>query len=56
MTRNLHTAITRARNLVVLVGMENTLYKMVENARETLRYSGLADKLIRSARLSSLRL
>lgn len=57
MTRNLlYTAITRARNLVVLVGMENTLYKMVENARETLRYSGLADKLIRSARLSSLRL
>jgi len=56
MTRNLlYTAITRARDLVILVGMENTLYKMVDNARETLRYSGLADKLIRSAKLSSLR-
>lgn len=55
MTRNLlYTAITRARDLVIVVGMESTLYKMVDNARETLRYSGLADKLVRSVKLSGL--
>jgi exodeoxyribonuclease V alpha subunit len=48
MTRNLlYTAVTRAKDLVVLVGSENTLRAMVENNRETLRYSGLADKLCR---------
>lgn len=46
LTRNLlYTAITRARSLVVLVGMENTLHEMIENDREALRYSGLGDKL-----------
>jgi len=46
MTRNLlYTAITRAKNLVVLVGMESTLKEMIANERETLRYSGLKDKL-----------
>lgn len=48
MTRNLlYTAVTRARNLVVLVGMESILSEMVNNQRETLRYSGLAEKLQR---------
>jgi exodeoxyribonuclease V alpha subunit len=47
MTRNLlYTAVTRAREMVVLVGDEDILLGMVGNKRETLRYSGLADKLI----------
>jgi exodeoxyribonuclease V alpha subunit len=46
MTRNLlYTAVTRAKNLVVLVGMEEVLRAMIENERETLRYSGLCGKL-----------
>ena len=46
MTRNLlYTAVTRARELVVVVGLENTLAAMVENVRETMRYSGLENKL-----------
>jgi exodeoxyribonuclease V alpha subunit len=45
MTRNLlYTAVTRARKMVILVGSENTLRDMIENDRETLRYSGLATK------------
>lgn len=48
MTRNLlYTAVTRARNMVVLVGDEGFLYEMVGNEREMLRYSGLLDKLKR---------
>jgi exodeoxyribonuclease V alpha subunit len=46
MTRNLlYTAVTRAKKMVVLVGDEDSLQKMVENKRETLRYSGLSNKL-----------
>ena len=46
MTRNLlYTAVTRAKDLVVLVGDEEAIYKMIGNERETLRYSGLTDKL-----------
>lgn len=46
MTRNiLYTAVTRARDLVVLVGDERILEDMVLNEREMLRYSGLSDKL-----------
>lgn len=46
MTRNLlYTAVTRAKDLVVIVGDENSLADMVGNVREALRYSGLADKL-----------
>ncbi len=46
MTRNLlYTAVTRAKQMVVLVGYEETLHNMVGNKRETLRYSGLSDKL-----------
>lgn len=48
MTRNLlYTAVTRARDLVVLVGFEESLYKMIDNEREMLRFSGLADKIRR---------
>lgn len=55
MTRNLlYTAVTRARNLVVLVGDESFLYEMVANEREMLRYSGLSDKLKRFAIFSDI--
>lgn len=48
MTRNLlYTAVTRARELVVLVGDEESLARMVGNESENLRYSGLSDKLKR---------
>ena len=42
LTRNLlYTAITRAKELVVLVGEERFLLKMIQNNRITKRYSGL---------------
>lgn len=42
MYRNLlYTAVTRARQLLVLVGSENVLMKMVSNDRRSLRYTGL---------------
>ena len=37
----LYTGITRAKNMVILVGMERTVHSMVENDRKTRRYSGL---------------
>ncbi|WP_094548949.1 ATP-dependent RecD-like DNA helicase [Petroclostridium xylanilyticum] len=46
MSRNLlYTALTRARELVVLVGKEGTIKMMIDNNREMKRYSGLAEKL-----------
>lgn len=46
MTRNLfYTAVTRARELVVLVGLQHSIKAMVDNNRETKRYSGLEHKL-----------
>lgn len=48
LTRNLiYTAITRARQLVVLVGEEKYLYMMIKNNRIAKRYSAL-DKKIRN--------
>lgn len=48
LTRNLlYTAITRARDLVVLVGDQKYLYTMINNNRITKRYSAL-DKKIRN--------
>ena len=44
--RNLfYTAVTRAKKLVVLVGRENCVQKMVENKSEQIRYTGLEQKL-----------
>ena len=44
MTRNLlFTAVTRARNVVVLVGAKQTIANMVSNTYTTRRYSLLAD-------------
>ncbi len=46
MSRNLfYTAVTRARELVVLVGRESVIKHMVDNNREIDRYSGLGRKL-----------
>ncbi|MFI3173837.1 MAG: ATP-dependent RecD-like DNA helicase [Bacillota bacterium] len=47
MTRNLlYTAITRAKQLVVLVGVKEVMLKMVENNREINRNTGLTRKII----------
>ena len=46
MTRNLlYTAITRAREMVILVGARDCLDDMIENDRETKRNSDLSGKL-----------
>ncbi len=43
MTRNLlYTAVTRAKDMVILIGREEALLQMVENAQESVRYTGLA--------------
>jgi exodeoxyribonuclease V alpha subunit len=55
MTRNLlYTAVTRAKQMVVLVGDEISLQNMVENRRETLRHSGLSDKLKNLSRYADI--
>ncbi|MCL2702176.1 MAG: ATP-dependent RecD-like DNA helicase [Defluviitaleaceae bacterium] len=46
MTRNLlYTAVTRARELVVLVGLPETMYAMVRNNREVRRFSALDHRI-----------
>ncbi len=42
----LYTAVTRAKKLVVLVGREEIVRKMVDNNRMAVRYSSLKKKLI----------
>ena len=41
----LYTAITRARELLIIVGREDTVAAMVENAKKNRRYSGLKLRL-----------
>jgi exodeoxyribonuclease V alpha subunit len=43
----LYTAVTRARRLVVLVGQRRALERAVQNAEQSLRESGLAERLRR---------
>lgn len=43
----LYTAITRAKELFILVGSDELLAKMVENDRQTRRYSALRTRLVR---------
>lgn len=46
MSRNLiYTAITRAKTLVVIVGIQNAIHTMVDNSKEINRYSSLARRL-----------
>ena len=49
LTRNLlYTAVTRARRMVILVGREDIIRTMVDNNRQTLRYTGLTHRLERA--------
>lgn len=46
MSRNLlYTGLTRAKELAVIAGSENTVYRMVDNNREVSRYTSLCAKL-----------
>ena len=52
LTRNLlYTALTRARSLVVLVGTEDVIRRMVENNHVVRRYTTLARRLIETGEL-----
>jgi exodeoxyribonuclease V alpha subunit len=42
----LYTAVTRAKSLLILVGMERIVETMVRNNRKNLRYSGLSHFLV----------
>ena len=44
----LYTAVTRARRMVSLVGREDVIRTMVDNDRQTLRYTGLSTRLKRT--------
>lgn len=41
----LYTAITRAKEMVILVGTEESVVKMIKNTSKAKRYSGLLEKL-----------
>ncbi len=46
LTRNLlYTAVTRAQNMVIIVGRERVVYEMVDNNRLAKRYTGLCDMI-----------
>ncbi|MBO4309147.1 MAG: ATP-dependent RecD-like DNA helicase [Clostridia bacterium] len=46
LSRNLlYTAVTRAQNIVILVGSEAAIARMVANNRQTMRYTGLVNWL-----------
>ena len=47
MNRNLiYTAITRAKRCVVLVGVPETFYTMIQNTKEMARYTGLKSRIL----------
>ncbi|MCL2236019.1 MAG: ATP-dependent RecD-like DNA helicase [Defluviitaleaceae bacterium] len=43
----LYTAVTRAKKLVVIVGVEGTINRMVDNVRESVRHTALSYRLER---------
>ena len=46
MCRNLlYTAVTRAKKLAILIGRESAMQAMIDNNRQTARYSGLTRKI-----------
>ena len=48
LTRNLlYTAVTRAQNMVILVGRGEVVETMVNNNRQSMRYTGLARRLMK---------
>ncbi len=54
LTRNLlYTALTRAKKLVVLVGTEQVIRRMVENDHVVRRYTTLAERLIATREIGS---
>lgn len=44
----LYTAVTRAKAMIVLVGLQSTVQKMVDNNKKTNRYTGLTEFLRRN--------
>ena len=45
-TRNLlYTAVTRAQKMVILVGRADIIKLMVDNDHQSMRYTGLAQRL-----------
>ncbi len=53
MNRNLiYTAITRAKKCVVLVGIPEVFYTMVQNTKEMARYTGLKERITELVALS----
>lgn len=56
LTRNLlYTAVTRAQTMVVLVGRPELIHKMVENNRQTKRYTGLKYFLKEKSRYENIK-
>ena len=54
MTRNLlYTAVTRAKQLVVLVGNPQCMAQMINNDRQQLRYSSLKERIVDIAEQNS---
>ena len=46
MTRDvLYTAVTRARELLIMVGDDQTAYRMIDNFRQSRRYTALRVRL-----------
>ena len=46
MTRNLlYTGVTRARELAVIVGSRESIYRMVDNNRQVLRFTSLCERI-----------
>jgi len=41
----LYTAVTRARELLIIVGDDGTVFRMIDNHKQTRRYSGLRARL-----------
>ena len=41
----LYTAVTRAKKMVILVGSEASVVKMIKNSSKSKRYSGLSQRM-----------
>lgn len=49
MSRNLlYTALTRAKNAVIILGSMGMVYEMIDNEDEQKRYTSLCDRIIES--------
>ena len=47
LNRNLlYTAVTRAKNAVVILGNADQIYEMIDNANEQRRFTSLCDRII----------